>query len=217
MLWISIKQCILLSLGKNTQTRHFVSHLFSVFQSFQTSTDLPSGDERLINEKCCPGLAKDLIKRIRKRQPNSSVTWSILKYNRTPSTFFRGSRVLSDLATPFPGVADTFIRQVVVRITTEQSSGMQRRLRARYDELVSETHRQLDNGEDAPELLDEVDRLAQQQEALTRILDKREIRRLLSIEKDIPVTNIMQLSGQRDPANQAPRFRQLFENLRNLQ
>lgn len=95
--------------------------LFSFFCPIFRLTE-SSGNERLIYEKCCPGLAEDLVKRIRRRLPDSSVTWSIIRYRRTPSTFFRGVRVLSDRAAVIPGIPDSFIRQVVVRIASDQTS-----------------------------------------------------------------------------------------------
>jgi mitochondrial protein MBA1 len=49
------------------------------------------------------------------------VSWNIEKYHRSPSTFFTGVRVLSDRATPIPDFPDSGIRQIVLRISSQQS------------------------------------------------------------------------------------------------
>jgi mitochondrial protein MBA1 len=51
------------------------------------------------------------------------VTWALEKYRRTPATFFLGLRVVSDRATQIPELPNSGIRQVVVRITSRQSTG----------------------------------------------------------------------------------------------
>lgn len=81
---------------------------------------LISGNERLLRSKCAPGLAQNLIRSIRKRSPNELTSWTLEKYNRTPSTFFQGVRVLSDRATQIPDFPDSGIRQVILRICSQQ-------------------------------------------------------------------------------------------------
>ncbi|EED13928.1 conserved hypothetical protein [Talaromyces stipitatus ATCC 10500] len=85
-------------------------------------TEFARGNERFLRARCSPGLAKDLIRRIRKRNPKETLSWNIEKYNRTPSTFFTGVRVLSDRATAIPELADSGIRQIILRITSQQRS-----------------------------------------------------------------------------------------------
>ncbi|RAL10551.1 uncharacterized protein BO97DRAFT_372271 [Aspergillus homomorphus CBS 101889] len=82
-----------------------------------------AGDTNTINKICCTGLAKDLNKRIAARPKNEKVTWSLDKYIRNPSTFWTGARVVSDRATQIPELPDSGVRQVVVRITSKQSTG----------------------------------------------------------------------------------------------
>lgn len=76
----------------------------------------------MIRAKCSPGLGNDLIKRIRKRNPKETISWTLERYIRDPSTFFTGVRVLSDRATLIPEVPDSAIRQIVLRIKSQQSS-----------------------------------------------------------------------------------------------
>ncbi|THC98030.1 hypothetical protein EYZ11_002456 [Aspergillus tanneri] len=61
--------------------------------------------------------------RINNRLKDEKVTWSLEKYNRTPGTFLTGLRVVSDRATQIPEIPDSGVRQVVVRITSRQSTG----------------------------------------------------------------------------------------------
>lgn len=76
----------------------------------------------MIRAKCSPGLGNDLIKRIRKRNPKETLSWTLERYIRDSSTFFTGVRVLSDRATLIPEFPDSAIRQIVLRIKSEQSS-----------------------------------------------------------------------------------------------
>ncbi|GAM43763.1 hypothetical protein TCE0_060f18840 [Talaromyces pinophilus] len=85
-------------------------------------TEFAKGNERMIRAKCSPGLGNDLIKRIRKRNPKETISWTLERYIRDPSTFFTGVRVLSDRATLIPEVPDSAIRQIVLRIKSQQSS-----------------------------------------------------------------------------------------------
>lgn len=50
------------------------------------------------------------------------MSWNLLKYNRTPSTWFTGARVISDRSTQIPEIPESGIRQVVIRITSKQST-----------------------------------------------------------------------------------------------
>lgn len=72
---------------------------------------------------CCTGLANSLSSRINSRARNEKVTWTLDKYNRTPGTFLTGLRVVSDRATQIPELPNSGVRQVVVRITSRQSTG----------------------------------------------------------------------------------------------
>lgn len=83
---------------------------------------LYSGNPDTLQELCCSGLAKNLIERSRRRARNEKVSWHLLKYNRTPSTWFRGVRVISDRATQIPELPESGIRQVVLRIASRQST-----------------------------------------------------------------------------------------------
>lgn len=78
------------------------------------------GNEKLLKARCSPGLAKDLIGRIRSRSPKESVSWTLEKYVRDPSTFFQGVRVLSDRAITLPELPDSSLRQIVFRIKSQQ-------------------------------------------------------------------------------------------------
>lgn len=72
---------------------------------------------------CCTGLANNLSARISHRPKDEQVTWSLEKYNRTPATFFSGIRVVADRASQIPDVPNSGVRQVVLRITSRQSTG----------------------------------------------------------------------------------------------
>ncbi|KKA18506.1 hypothetical protein T310_7543 [Rasamsonia emersonii CBS 393.64] len=86
-------------------------------------TAFAAGDVHTLRKICCTGLANSLSARIAKRPSNERVTWSLDKYIRSPSTFFTGVRVVSDRATQIPEMPKSGIRQVVVRITSRQSTG----------------------------------------------------------------------------------------------
>lgn len=86
-----------------------------------------SGDATTLRKICCTGLANNLIGRIAARPKGEIVTWSLDKYIRSPSTFFTGIRVISDRATQIPELADSGVRQVVLRITSRQSTGKAQR------------------------------------------------------------------------------------------
>jgi protein MBA1 len=81
-----------------------------------------SGDEETIRKICCTGLANTLITRIAKRPSNEKVEWNLAKYTRAPSTLFRGVHVVSDRATQIPEYPKSGIRQVVVLITSLQTT-----------------------------------------------------------------------------------------------
>ncbi|EAW09220.1 uncharacterized protein ACLA_034230 [Aspergillus clavatus NRRL 1] len=80
------------------------------------------GDVTTLRKICCTGLANSLSSRINSRSKDEKVTWTLDKYNRTPATLFTGVRVLSDRATQIPELPDSGVRQVVVRITSRQST-----------------------------------------------------------------------------------------------
>ncbi|KAL4973769.1 hypothetical protein BDW66DRAFT_141523 [Aspergillus desertorum] len=81
------------------------------------------GDSATLRNICCTGLANNLIGRIEARRKGEKVTWSLDKYIRSPSTWFTGMRVVSDRATQIPELPDSGVRQVVLRITSRQSTG----------------------------------------------------------------------------------------------
>ncbi|KAL2866021.1 uncharacterized protein BJX67DRAFT_152350 [Aspergillus lucknowensis] len=82
-----------------------------------------NGDAATLRKICCSGLANNLIGRIAARNRGEKVTWSLDKYIRSPSTFLTGIRVVSDRATVIPELPDSGVRQVVLRITSRQSTG----------------------------------------------------------------------------------------------
>ncbi|KAF7585337.1 hypothetical protein BBP40_011221 [Aspergillus hancockii] len=81
------------------------------------------GDVGTLRKVCCTGLANSLSSRIASRPKDEKVTWSLDKYMRTPGTFLTGVRVVSDRGTQIPEIADSGVRQVVLRITSRQSTG----------------------------------------------------------------------------------------------
>ncbi|KAE8151926.1 hypothetical protein BDV25DRAFT_128415 [Aspergillus avenaceus] len=94
--------------------RELHQHMYSAFAK---------GDVGTLRKICCTGLANNLKYRIESRPKDEKVTWSLDKYNRGLSTLLTGVRVVSDRATQIPDLADSGIRQVVVRITSKQSTG----------------------------------------------------------------------------------------------
>ncbi|KAL1962437.1 hypothetical protein VTN77DRAFT_9708 [Rasamsonia byssochlamydoides] len=89
----------------------------------QMYTAFAAGDVDTLRKICCTGLANNLSARINRRPKDEKVTWSLDKYIRAPSTYFTGVRVLSDRATQIPELPDSGVRQVVVRITSRQTTG----------------------------------------------------------------------------------------------
>ena len=81
------------------------------------------GDVATLRKICCTGLANSLTTRITNRPKDEKVTWSLDKYNRSPATFLTGVRVLADRATQIPEIPKSGVRQVVLRITSRQSTG----------------------------------------------------------------------------------------------
>ncbi|KAL5358215.1 hypothetical protein BJX96DRAFT_37325 [Aspergillus floccosus] len=81
-----------------------------------------AGDVPTIRKICCTGFANDLTSRITARAKDEAVTWTLDKYNRTPATLLTGVRILADRATQIPEIPDSGVRQVVVRITSRQST-----------------------------------------------------------------------------------------------
>ncbi|KAL4885012.1 hypothetical protein BJY04DRAFT_181160 [Aspergillus karnatakaensis] len=101
--------------------RGFHKQMYSAFAN---------GDAATLRKICCTGLANNLISRIATRPKGEKVTWSLDKYIRSSSTFFTGIRVVSDRATQIPEIPDSGVRQVVLRITTRQSTGKMQRQKA---------------------------------------------------------------------------------------
>ncbi|PLB52357.1 hypothetical protein P170DRAFT_453761 [Aspergillus steynii IBT 23096] len=81
------------------------------------------GNTMKLRKICCTGLANNLSSRINDRPKDEKVTWALEKYNRTPGTFLTGLRVVSDRATQIPELPNSGVRQVIVRITSRQSTG----------------------------------------------------------------------------------------------
>ncbi|KAL2831232.1 hypothetical protein BDW59DRAFT_158177 [Aspergillus cavernicola] len=98
--------------------REFHKRMYSAFAD---------GDAATLRKICCTGLANNLIGRVASRPKGEKVTWSLDKYLRSPSTFFTGIRVVSDRATQIPELPDSGVRQVVLRITSRQSTGKAQR------------------------------------------------------------------------------------------
>lgn len=80
------------------------------------------GNTHEIKKITCDNFARNLVQQIERRAQNESMSWKLLKYRRTPSTNFLGVRVLSDRATAIPDFPKSGIRQLVVRITSRQST-----------------------------------------------------------------------------------------------
>ncbi|KAJ5124745.1 uncharacterized protein N7515_008570 [Penicillium bovifimosum] len=80
------------------------------------------GDIARIRAICCDGIANKLIKEIERRPKDEKVTWKRLKLLRKPSTNFTGIRVISDRASTIPDIPKSGVRQIVVRITSRQST-----------------------------------------------------------------------------------------------
>ncbi|KAJ9236477.1 hypothetical protein DTO169E5_5749 [Paecilomyces variotii] len=86
-----------------------------------------AGDADTLRKICCTGLANDFGSRITKRARDERVSWKLEKYLRTPATFFTGLRVVSDRATQIPELPNSGVRQVIVRITSRQSTSRSKR------------------------------------------------------------------------------------------
>ncbi|KAE8328388.1 hypothetical protein BDV39DRAFT_192005 [Aspergillus sergii] len=97
------------------------------------------GDISTLRKVCCTGLANNLSSRIANRPRDEKVSWSLDKYNRTPATLLTGIRVLSDRATQIPEIPDSGVRQVVVRITSRQSTGKSKVVKTGKSEVAVES------------------------------------------------------------------------------
>jgi protein MBA1 len=74
-----------------------------------------------IRRFCCERLSARLVRQIEARDASEKLEWTLVKYLRKPSTNFLGLRVMSDRATSIPELANSGIRQIVVRVTSRQS------------------------------------------------------------------------------------------------
>ncbi|KAL4952111.1 hypothetical protein BDW69DRAFT_168455 [Aspergillus filifer] len=90
-------------------------------------TAFAEGNVSVLRKICCTGLANNLSNRIAARPRSQTITWNLDKYIRGPSTYFTGIRILADRATKLPEIRDSGVRQVVVRITTRQSTSKSQR------------------------------------------------------------------------------------------
>ncbi|KAJ5613561.1 hypothetical protein N7528_007215 [Penicillium herquei] len=84
-------------------------------------TAFARGDSSGLRRLCADGLAQNLVNQIESRPKNQKVTWKLVKWLRGPSTYFTGIRVMSDRATQLPEIANSGIRQIVLRMTSLQS------------------------------------------------------------------------------------------------
>ncbi|KAL4939060.1 hypothetical protein BDV06DRAFT_199585 [Aspergillus oleicola] len=101
------------------------------------------GNAGALRKICCTGFANNLNHRIQARPKGQKVTWNLDKYIRSPSTFFTGARVVSDRASALPEMPDSGVRQVVLRITSRQSSGkLQAQRRGSQDGTPAPTNKQ---------------------------------------------------------------------------
>ncbi|KOS42587.1 hypothetical protein ACN38_g6501 [Penicillium nordicum] len=103
-----------LLLGKR---RHFAAKLQEDMYTAFAEGNIPK-----IRQICCDNLVKQLSTGIERRPKNEQVTWKLVKYLRRPSTNFTGLRVISDRATSIPDIPKSGIRQIVVRVTSRQST-----------------------------------------------------------------------------------------------
>ncbi|QKX64031.1 uncharacterized protein TRUGW13939_11204 [Talaromyces rugulosus] len=101
----------------------------------QMCTEFARGNQDALKQICCTGLANNLIRRSRARGPGEKVSWNLLKYNRTPSTWFTGVHVVQDRSTQIPEVPESGVRQVIVRIASKQSTHT-------YTEYIDQATRQ---------------------------------------------------------------------------
>lgn len=82
---------------------------------------LVSGDSSGLRRLCADGLSKNLINQIESRPKNQKVSWKLVQWLRGPSTYFTGIRVMSDRATQLPELSNSGIRQIVLRLTSQQN------------------------------------------------------------------------------------------------
>ncbi|CAG7958726.1 unnamed protein product [Penicillium salamii] len=97
--------------------RRYASKLQEVMYSAFAEGNIPE-----IKRIACDNLGRKLIRQIEGRAKGEKVTWKLVKYLRGPSTTFTGLRVVSDRATSIPEIPKSGIRQIVVRITSRQST-----------------------------------------------------------------------------------------------
>ena len=92
-----------------------------IFRTSRILNILVSGDSSGLRRLCADGLSKNLINQIDSRPKNQKVSWKLVQWLRGPSTYFTGIRVMSDRATQLPELANSGIRQIVLRLTSQQS------------------------------------------------------------------------------------------------
>ncbi|KAJ5816791.1 hypothetical protein N7447_009024 [Penicillium robsamsonii] len=100
-----------------SKRRHFAAKLQKEMYTAFAEGNIPK-----IRQICCDNLVKQLTKGIERRPKNELVTWKLVKYLRKPSTNFTGLRVISDRATSIPDIPKSGIRQIIVRMTSRQST-----------------------------------------------------------------------------------------------
>ncbi|KAJ5766515.1 uncharacterized protein N7511_004131 [Penicillium nucicola] len=99
------------------QRRHLASELME-----RMYTSFAQGNIPEIRRFCADGLATNLTRQIENRDSSEKLEWTLIKYLRQPSTNFLGLRVMSDRATSLPEIPNSGIRQIVVRVTSRQST-----------------------------------------------------------------------------------------------
>ena len=89
--------------------------------SYETTSGPPllirqtRGNVSELRRICCDKLAQKLIGQVQSRPSNEKVTWTLV------GNKFRGARVMTDRAVKIPDMANSGIRQMVVRLASRQS------------------------------------------------------------------------------------------------
>ncbi|KAF2802975.1 uncharacterized protein BDZ99DRAFT_454266 [Mytilinidion resinicola] len=84
--------------------KDYHSQIYTAFAAHDTPT---------ITRLCCSGLAADFRARMSHRALGTHVTWSLASYTASP-------KIVSNRASPLPGLQRSGVRQVVVRLASKQ-------------------------------------------------------------------------------------------------
>ncbi|KAJ5152960.1 uncharacterized protein N7482_009438 [Penicillium canariense] len=90
--------------------KHIAKSLYT-----QMYTSLAEGNTSSLRRICCEKLAQKLIDQVESRPTNEKVTWTLV------GNKFRSARVMADRAVKIPDMANSGVRQVVVRLASRQS------------------------------------------------------------------------------------------------